>query len=159
MKLLLSYLGRYKKLVAISIIFAIVNQVFSLLDPIIFGKLIGNYAATPKNYTFDDFIQGVGLLILAAISVAMVSRIAKAFQDYFVSLVIQSLGADMYTDGLKHTLQVSFSQFEDQRSGETLNILQKVRTDVEKFINYFINILFGIIVGIVFVFIYNDYTF
>jgi ATP-binding cassette subfamily B protein len=154
MKLLLSYLGRYKKLVAISIIFAIVNQVFSLLDPIIFGKLIGNYAATPKNYTFDDFIQGVGLLILAAISVAMVSRIAKAFQDYFVSLVIQSLGADMYTDGLKHTLQVSFSQFEDQRSGETLNILQKVRTDVEKFISIFINVLFFSVVGIVFVIIY-----
>jgi ATP-binding cassette, subfamily B, bacterial len=154
MKLLLSYLGRYKKLVAISILFAIVNQVFSLLDPIIFGKLIGNYAATPKNYTFDDFIQGVGLLILAAISVAMVSRIAKAFQDFFVSLVIQSLGADMYTDGLKHTLQVSFSQFEDQRSGETLNILQKVRTDVEKFISIFINVLFFSVVGIVFVIIY-----
>ena len=154
MKLLLSYLGRYKKLVAISILFAVVNQVFSLLDPIIFGKLIGNYAATPKNYTFDDFIQGVGLLILAAISVAMVSRIAKAFQDYFVSLVIQSLGADMYTDGLKHTLQVSFSQFEDQRSGETLNILQKVRTDVEKFISIFINVLFFSVVGIVFVIIY-----
>lgn len=154
MKLLLSYLGRYKKLVAISILFAIVNQVFSLLDPIIFGKLIGNYAATPKNYSFDDFIQGVGLLILAAISVAMVSRIAKAFQDYFVSLVIQSLGADMYTDGLKHTLQVSFSQFEDQRSGETLNILQKVRTDVEKFISIFINVLFFSVVGIVFVIIY-----
>jgi ATP-binding cassette subfamily B protein len=154
MKLVLSYLGRYKKLVAISILFAIVNQVFSLLDPIIFGKLIGNYAATPKNYSFDDFIQGVGLLILAAISVAMVSRIAKAFQDYFVSLVIQSLGADMYTDGLKHTLQVSFSQFEDQRSGETLNILQKVRTDVEKFISIFINVLFFSVVGIVFVIIY-----
>jgi ATP-binding cassette subfamily B protein len=154
MKLLLSYLGRYKKLVGISILFAIVNQVFSLLDPIIFGKLIGNYAATPKNYSFEDFIQGVGLLILAAISVAMVSRIAKAFQDYFVSLVIQSLGADMYTDGLKHTLQVSFSQFEDQRSGETLNILQKVRTDVEKFISIFINVLFFSVVGIVFVIIY-----
>lgn len=154
MKLLLSYLGRYKKLVVISILFAIVNQVFSLLDPIIFGKLIGNYAANPHNYTFDSFIQGVGLLILAAISVAMVSRIAKAFQDYFVSLVIQSLGADMYTDGLKHTLQVSFSQFEDQRSGETLNILQKVRTDVEKFISIFINVLFFSVVGIVFVIIY-----
>jgi len=154
MKLLLSYLGRYKKLVIISILFAIVNQVFSLLDPIIFGKLIGNYASNPQNYTFESFIKGAGLLILAAISVAMVSRIAKAFQDYFVSLVIQSLGADMYTDGLKHTLQVSFSQFEDQRSGETLNILQKVRTDVEKFISIFINVLFFSVVGIVFVIIY-----
>jgi ATP-binding cassette subfamily B protein len=154
MKLLLFYLGKYKKLVFISILFAIINQGFSLLDPIIFGKLIGNYAANPLNYTFDEFIKGAGLLILGSISVAMVSRIAKAFQDYFVSLVIQSLGADMYTDGLKHTLQISFSEFEDQRSGETLNILQKVRTDTEKFITIFINVLFFSVVGIVFVIIY-----
>jgi len=154
MKLLLFYLKKYKKLVIISIVFALINQGFSLLDPIIFGKLIGNYATNPLKYTFDEFLKGAGFLILASISVAMVSRIAKAFQDYFVSLVIQSLGADMYTDGLKHTLKISFSEFEDQRSGETLNILQKVRTDTEKFITIFINVLFFSVVGIVFVIIY-----
>lgn len=154
MKLLLVYLSKYKKLVFIAILFAIVNQVFSLMDPIIFGKLIDNYASKASNYVFEDFVKGAGLLILASISVAMVSRIAKAFQDYFLSLVIQSLGADMYTDGLKHTLQISFNQFEDQRSGETLNILQKVRNDTEKFISVFINVLFFSLVGIVFVIIY-----
>jgi len=154
MKLLLYYLSKYKKLVFVALLFATINLGFSLLDPIIFGKLIGNYATNPLKYTFDEFVKGAGLLILASISVAMVSRIAKAFQDYFVSLVIQSLGADMYTDGLQHTLQISFSEFEDQRSGETLNILQKVRTDTEKFISIFINVLFASIVGIVFVIIY-----
>jgi ATP-binding cassette subfamily B protein len=154
MKLLLSYLAKYKKLVFVALFFATVNLGFSLLDPIIFGKLIGNYATNPLKYTFDEFIKGAGFLILCSISVAMISRIAKAFQDYFVSLVIQSLGADMYTDGLKHTLQISFSEFEDQRSGETLNILQKVRTDTEKFISIFINVLFSSIIGILFVIIY-----
>jgi ATP-binding cassette, subfamily B, bacterial len=154
MKLLLVYLSKYKKLVFIAILFAIVNQVFSLMDPIIFGKLIDNYASKASDYTFEGFVKGAGLLILASISVAMVSRIAKAFQDYFLSLVIQSLGADMYTDGLKHTLQISFNQFEDQRSGETLNILQKVRNDTEKFISVFINVLFFSLVGIIFVIIY-----
>jgi len=154
MKLLLTYLSKYKKLVFVALFFATVNLGFSLLDPIIFGKLIGNYATNPLKYLFDEFIKGAGFLILCSISVAMISRIAKAFQDYFVSLVIQSLGADMYTDGLKHTLQISFSEFEDQRSGETLNILQKVRTDTEKFISIFINVLFSSIVGILFVIIY-----
>lgn len=154
MKLLLYYLGKYKKLVFVALLFATINLGFSLLDPIIFGKLIGNYATNPLKYTFDEFVKGAGFLILCSISVAMVSRIAKAFQDYFVSLVIQSLGAEMYTDGLQHTLQISFSEFEDQRSGETLNILQKVRTDTEKFISIFINVLFASIVGIVFVIIY-----
>lgn len=154
MKLLLNYLKRYKGLVFVALLLAIVNQVFSLLDPMIYGKLIDRFATRPADYTGSEFIKGAGLLILASIGVAMVSRIAKAFQDYCVSLVIQKFGADIYTDGLKHTLQVSFSEFEDQRSGETLNILQKVRTDTEKFISNFINILFFSLVGIVFVIIY-----
>lgn len=136
-------------------ILASVNQVFSLLDPYIFGKIIDNFAKRPLDYTRADYVQGIGLLIGASIGVAMVSRIAKAFQDYFINLVIQKLGADIYTDGLKHTLQIPFNEFEDQRSGETLNILQKVRTDTEKFIMSFINILFASLVGLVFVMIYT----
>jgi ATP-binding cassette subfamily B protein len=44
--------------------------------------------------------------------------------------------------------------FEDQRSGETLGKLQKVRTDVEKLITNSINVVFTSLVGIVFVMIY-----
>lgn len=84
----------------------------------------------------------------------MVSRIAKTFQDYVMNSVIQRFGADVFIDGLKHTLQLPFQQFEDQRSGETLSILQKVRTDSEKFITVFINVAFTSIVGIIFVVIY-----
>jgi ATP-binding cassette subfamily B protein len=71
--------------------------------------------------------KGTLFLVGCAIGVAMVSRIAKAFQDYFMNVVIQRFGAAIYTDGLKHSLQLPFQEFEDQRSGETLNILQKVR--------------------------------
>jgi ATP-binding cassette subfamily B protein len=84
----------------------------------------------------------------------MVSRIAKAFQDYFMNVVIQKLGAQVYTEGLKHSLKLPFQQFEDQRSGETLAVLQKVRSDSEKFISMFINVVFISIVGIIFVIIY-----
>src|SRR5690606_17627067 len=43
---------------------------------------------------------------------------------------------------------------EDQRSGETLSILSKVRQDTEKFIANFINVLFAVLVGVVFVAVY-----
>lgn len=155
MKLLLSYLSRYKGLVLLTFLLAAVNQVFSLLDPYIFGRLLDKFATHPGDFSENEFIKGVGMLILAAIGAAMVSRIAKAFQDYTTNLVIQKLGADIYTDGLKHTLQVPFNEFEDQRSGETLNVLQKVRTDTEKFILSFVNILFLSLVGLVFVIIYS----
>jgi ATP-binding cassette subfamily B protein len=141
-------------LVFLALVLASINQVFSLLDPYIFGKILDGFASHPKDYTESQFVKGVLLLIGAAMGVAMVSRIAKAFQDYCINLIIQKLGADIYTDGLKHTLQVAYNEFEDQRSGETLNILQKVRTDSERFIMSFINVLFVSIVGIIFVMVY-----
>ena len=47
-----------------------------------------------------------------------------------------------------------YTLFEDQRSGETLGKLQKVRTDVEKFIAAMVNILFTTLIGVVFVMVY-----
>jgi len=154
MNILISYLKQYKKLVFLALLFAAINQSFSLLDPLIYGKLIDSYVKVPHAHSQNEFLKGAGLLILAAVGVAMISRIAKAFQDYTMNLTIQKIGADIYTDGLKHTLKVPYQEFEDQRSGETLNILQKVRTDTEKFINNFINILFTSLIGIIFVMIY-----
>ncbi len=154
MKLLLSYLNRYRKLVFVALLLATINQVFSLLDPLIYGKIIDRFANRAGDYQQREFILGVLQLIGAAMGVAMVSRIAKAFQDYALNMAMQRMGADIFTDGIRHTLQLPFQEFEDQRSGELLNILQKVRTDGEKFISNFINILFVAIVGIVFVIIY-----
>lgn len=155
MKILYTYLKNYKALIFLALLLATINQVFSLLDPMIFGKILDRFANKPHNYSETDYIKGIGLLILAAMGVAMISRIAKAFQDYVVSLVIQKFGAAVYTDGLKHSLKLPFQEFEDQRSGETLNVLQKVRVDSEKFISSAINVLFSSLVGIVFVMIYT----
>jgi ATP-binding cassette subfamily B protein len=88
------------------------------------------------------------------VGVAFVSRTAKNFQDYVVNVVTQRLGAQMYADGLRHSLELPFQVFEDQSSGETLGKLQKVRTDVERVISTFINVLFTTLVGLVFVMIY-----
>ena len=101
-----------------------------------------------------EFFRGVGLLLAAAVGVAFVSRVAKNFQDYFINVITQRLGAQIYADGIRHSLELPYSVFEDQRSGETLGKLQKVRTDVERLINAVINILFIPLVGVVFVMVY-----
>lgn len=155
MKLLLHYLSRYRWQVVLALALAAINQTFSLLDPYIFGKLIDKYANRAKDFTEPEFMKGVLLMLLAIVGVAMVSRIAKTLQDYMVNMIIQKLGANVFTDGLKHTLKLPYQQFEDQRSGETLSILQKVRTDSEKFITSFINVAFTSLVGIVFLTIYS----
>lgn len=155
MKLLLQYLSRYKWLIAVALLLASINQVFSLLDPYIFGHyLIDPYASRADEYTKQQYINGILWGLTMLIGTAMISRIAKAFQDYVVNVVIQKFGARLYTDGLRHALQLPYQEFEDQRSGETLSILQKVRSDCEKLISVFINVLFTTLVGIVFVMIY-----
>jgi ATP-binding cassette subfamily B protein len=154
MKLLLSYLKPYWRLVLLALLLAAVNQVFSLLDPLIFRHVIDEYATRFDQYTTGAFFRGVTLLLAAAVGVAFVSRVAKNFQDYFVNVVTQRLGAKLYSDGIRHSLELPYQLFEDQRSGETLGKLQKVRADVEKLIAAAINVLFQTLVGVVFVVVY-----
>ena len=154
MKLLYNYLKGYWKLVILALGLAAINQVFSLLDPYIFKHVIDDYVTKFDQHTKDEFFKGVGMLLLAAVSVAFISRIAKNFQDYYVNVITQRLGAQIYADGIKHSLELPYSVFEDQRSGETLGKLQKVRSDVERLISSFINILFTSLVAIIFVAVY-----
>jgi len=160
MKILLKYLKPYRWLVLFTLILAAINQTFSLFDPMIFGKLIDQFANHPRTTTEgaarteNEFIWGVMFYLGLLVGTAMVSRIAKAFQDYFSNVIMQRFGAKIFTDGLKHSMRLPYQDFEDQRSGETLSILTKVRTDTERFISNFINIVFGIVVSVVFVCIY-----
>ncbi|ACU02343.1 ABC transporter ATP-binding protein [Pedobacter heparinus] len=154
MKILFSYLKNYKGLIVLALFLAAVNQIFSFLDPYVFRLIIDKYVTNYKNFTTDEFIKGAGVLILLAMGAAMVSRIAKNFQDYYVNVITQRLGAKIYSDGLAHSLDLPYQVFEDQRSGETLGILQKVRLDTEKLVQAAINVLFTSIIGIVFVTVY-----
>lgn len=155
MKLLLVYLKPYRHLVIITLVLAALNTGFSLLDPIILGRLVKLAFAHEANpLSWEAYLPLVLQLLLASVGVAMGSRIAKNFQDYFLNVIVQRFGAKVFTDGLQHAMQLPYQEFEDQRSGETLSILTKVRADVEKFMNYAINVVFGVLVGVTFVFFY-----
>jgi ATP-binding cassette subfamily B protein len=154
MRTLSRYLKPYWRLVVLALFLAAVNQVFSLLDPLIFRHVIDSYATQYDKYTRPQFFRGVALLLSMAVGVAFVSRVAKNFQDYFVNVVVQRVGADLYSDGIRHSLALPFQTFEDQRSGETLGKLQKVRSDTERFIAAFVNMVFTTLVGVIFVMVY-----
>lgn len=154
MKILYTYLKKYWKLCLLTLGLAAINQTFSLLDPYIFRHVIDNYATRADMYTRTEFFSGVGLLLLAIIGVAFVSRVAKNFQDYFLNGVSQRVGADLYRDGISHSLSLPYGIFEDERSGETLGKLQKVRQDSERLIAAVVNILFVSLIGFIFVAVY-----
>lgn len=168
MKILLNYLKPYKWLIIASLLLASINQVFSLFAPAITGNILDKLVNQPNYFDKEkliprtlneylygtDIYHGVFYFLGLLIGTAMISRIAKAFQDYVVSVIIQKFGAKIFTDGLQHSMRLPFQEFEDQRSGETLSILTKVREDSVKFINNFINVFFGILVSIIFVSVY-----
>jgi ATP-binding cassette subfamily B protein len=159
----MQYLKRYKLMIVLAVVLAAINQGFSMLDPLIAGKLLDRFVNHPLTYDktgllhrdMSAYLYGALGLIGLLIGVAMVSRIAKNFQDYVVNVVIQKYGARLYTDGLRHALRLPYQEFEDQSSGQTLSVLQKVRADCEKFILSFFNVLLPSIIGITVVIAYT----
>jgi ATP-binding cassette subfamily B protein len=148
MKILWQYLSPQKWLIIVSLLLAGIAQLLTLTDPLIFGKIIDDYAVHPGAKTEHELIQGVVFWLLVAVGIALAARLIKSFQEYMTRLVVQKFGKQIFNDGLKQTLRLSFQEFEAQRSGETLSTLQKVRTDTERFINAFVNILFSSLTGV-----------
>lgn len=154
MRLLWNYLKNYKGLLGGALALAAVNQVFSLLDPQIFRILIDKYANRFAELTAREYLEGVALLLIATMGVALVSRVAKSFQDYYTNVITQRLGAKMYNDSVTHSFSLPYAVFEDQRSGEFLSKLQSARNDSQKLIQLAINILFFTLIGVLFVLVY-----
>jgi len=155
MNILYTNIKQYKLYLLLALGLATINICFSLSDSIITGKAINNVAIKINTFnTFSDFSKAIIPWLLLSVGAAMVSRIAKNFQDYFTNIIIQRVGAQMYTDGIQKALQLPYQDFEDQRSGETLGKLQKVKVDSEKFITIAISLVFQSIVGIGFVMFY-----
>ena len=155
MKILWKYLKPQQWLIVLSLLLAGLAQLLSLVDPIIFGRIIDDYATNPGVRPEDELVKGVLFWLAVAIGIALLARISKSFQEYFTRLTVQKFGMQIFNDGLKQTLRLAYQEFEEQRSGETLSILQKVRMDSQQFINSFINILFSSIVGIGFLIWYS----
>lgn len=156
MKLLYSYIVKHKLLLFFALLMAAINICFSLSDSIITGKLMQHCGVEIGKFNGNKmaFIKELAFWLGLSLGAAMVSRITKNFQDYFTNIVIQRTGAQMYTDGIKKSLDLPFEDFEDQRSGETLSKLTKVRSDSEKLITFFISLIFQTVIGFIFVIIY-----
>jgi len=154
MRLLLRYSKQYWRVVLAALILSAISQICSMMDPLIFRHVIDDYATKYDKYSQSQFIYGAGKLLLLTVGIVFVARVAKNFQDYFTNVIVQKVGAQMYSDGVKHSLDLPYQVFEDQRSGETLGKLQKVRQDIEKFVTLAISVVFTTVIGVVFVTVY-----
>src|SRR5258706_6741548 len=109
MVILYGYLKNYWKLVAAALVLAAINQIFSLLDPLIFRHIIDSYATRYREYSSAQFIRGVGLLLGAAGCVGLLFRIAQKFHDYVVNVIKQQVCGLDYTHSVSQSLGISRS--------------------------------------------------
>jgi len=158
MKLLSTYIRAYRGLIIGALFLAAINRIFQLIDPQIFRLLVDRYASNVGDLQSHEFITGVGLLLLASVGAAFVSRVAKNFQDYYVNVITQKIGTRLYAQAIEHSFSLPYAAFEDQRSGELLQKLQKARIDSQAFIAGLINTVFFSLIGIVFVIGYAIYV-
>ena len=150
MKIIWKYLKPFKGLLFLAMGLAAIAQILELIDPIIFGKIIDNFAVNRGDRSEDELIRGALRLLALAVGVAIMSRLARAFTDYVTRLVVQKFGLSVFDEGLRHTLRLPYHEFEETSSGHVLSVLQKVRTDNERFISSFISTMFSSAVGIAF---------
>lgn len=155
MKILLKYLRPHRWLIISSLLLAGAAQLLNLLDPVIFGKIIDDYSTNKHHLGHHQLISEVVYWLLIALGVALLARLLRSFQEYITRKAVAGFGMNIFNDGLKQTLRLSFQEFEESRSGTTLAVLQKVKTDSERFINAFINILFSSLVGVGFLLWYS----
>ena len=155
MRILWQYLKPHKGIIFISLVFAAIAQLLNLVDPLIFGKIIDDYAGNARKLPQEELVSGVLFWLALAIAIALLARLAKAFQEYMTRLAVAKFGMQIFNDGIRQTLRLTFQEFEESRSGETLSILQKVKTDTERFVTTFINVIFSSLVGISFLIWYS----
>ena len=155
MSVLWKYLKPQRWLIVVALILAGISELLNLVDPLIFGKIIDDYALNPGNSPEEVLVKGVLFWLSVAVSVAVLAEVTATFQDYFTRLAVQKFGMQIFNDGLQQTLRLSYNEYEEQRSGEMLAVLQDVRADTQTFINLFINVVFSSVVGICFLIVYS----
>lgn len=154
MRLLYPYFRRYWKRITLALLLATVGQMFVFVDPLLLRYLIDHYVSRYAEYTTEQFTRGVGLLLVAGVGSALIATMARNFQDYVLSTVSARVGADIYCDGIRHSLNLPYGTLEDQKSGDTLGKLQKVRAVVENFVTTALTSFLTALFGLVFLTVY-----
>jgi len=155
MKLLWKYLKPFRALICCTLLLAGLATLLSMVDPIIFGKIIDQYAGNKYHLTENQQLSGVLKWLGLAVGVALLAKSFKAAQDYLTRNMVARFGMQIFNDGIKQTLRLSFQEFEESRSGTTLSVLQRVKSDAERFIASFINVAFSSLVGVSFLLWYS----
>lgn len=153
MNLLLRYLRPHRTAVIGALACCAGNQLLLLMDPLIVRRIIDRYAV---NFAGRErqWLINVGFLLAAGIVATFMAWVAKSYQIEFVHRVARRVSLQIYGDGVRNSLNMSFSESGEHRSGEIASRLQAARNDVDRFLTAFVNSAFAPLVSVVFLIFY-----
>jgi len=107
MNLLYRYSKQYWTLFIVALLLAATNQIFSLLDPLIFRHVIDNYATRYHDYTQGQFIRGADYCCWRRWAWPSFRAWRRTFRTTS-QRDRTATGAKMYSDGIRHSLDLPY---------------------------------------------------
>ncbi|HEX9984897.1 MAG TPA: ABC transporter ATP-binding protein [Thermoanaerobaculia bacterium] len=132
MRILIPYLLRQWKALALTFFMATINQALTLSEPQILRVVIDRYVMHAQAIDRATFSKGVLTLIGLAVLLALIGRVARNYQEYSITLIARRVGSQLYSKSVAHSLLLPFRTFEDRRAGELLHTMQRARNDAEQ---------------------------
>ena len=148
------YLRGHERTLFGALLFALVNQIFLMIDPLILRHVLDQYVMRRDDFSPHGFLLGVIFWMSLILVAALIAWVARGFQTQSVCSLAQRVSNQIYSDGMSHSLEISYAELEHRRSGDTMSQLQRTRREVEIFLTSAVNVLFTAVVGLIFVILY-----
>jgi ATP-binding cassette subfamily B protein len=80
LRILWKYLKPHKGLIIVSLLSALLAQLLSLIDLIIFGKIIDDFASGRGSRSENELVRGVLFRLVLATAIALLARLFQVLQ-------------------------------------------------------------------------------
>lgn len=148
------YLRGHERTLFGALLFALISQIFLMMDPLILRHVLDQYVLRRSDFSPHGFLLRVIFWLSLILVAALIAWVARGFQTQSVCSLAQRVSNQIYSDGMSHSLEISYAELEQRRSGDTMSQLQRTRREVELFLTSAVNVLFTSLVGLAFVILY-----
>lgn len=158
LRFLSGYTKGEKGRIGLILLFVVLSQGFSLLEPYFFATILDKYLAHPYGFGSQaEFFRGLTNIVLMWIGAAFMARIFKNFQSYFVGTVSDRIGIRVFEHAYSHVLALPMSFHSREKAGEVFRKLSKARDDVTALFSVLFDKIFQntFTIGVVFVVVFT----
>lgn len=148
---LLSYLGRYKKVLVTSVIFTILVTAIQIFTPIVLGEVFNYLQVTLGNNTAIDMNYILRLVILLVLLYAFLG-VFDIIKERSLVYLSQTLTRDMREDVSEKIEKIPLSYFDSQSTGDLIsratNDIAKIGDNIQTSVSQIFNALI-LVAGII----------